>query len=298
MPPKTDHLQDTKLPTEEELRIYMDSLEIESPYRFPENVAKSIRAWLYDDTTIPDMSDSTVAYLFRDATLKPSIYNGGTREIEFRRHSIQNNSDYFWNRKSDAFRRSWARMDYSSTKEDHKRISCASQLSSFTFNWRNTLGSFRNYHNYRFIDALHHANLIDTKSDPAIREEIALRKRQYPNQKIYLFLGRQLSGYYRGINLGKHLNDAILIEVDYFSTANKPNTWLFPHWGSAIVAEHQAKINYSLHYDYEIGKIPRWWKIQLWMWTKFKIKVDERQSGLDVIQEGPQKPSRFGMIEM
>jgi len=296
MPPKTDHLEATKLPKEDELRIYMDSLNIESPYRFPEETTRPIQQLLAESSQMVELRDTAAGYIFHDDSLKPNLYNRGNRQREC--NTIQHNDDSQWSKKTTAFRTSWNRIEAIAKSTEYGRISCAEQLRSYTHFWTNALRSFKDYQNHRLLDALYEAKLVDTRDDPSLREEIELRKKQYPNQKIYTFLGRDLASYYRGVGINRDLRESILIDANYFTPYNCPGTWAMNTWESAVVAQYQARVNYSFHYDYEIEKIPRWWKIQAWMWTKFNIKVDERRRETEIVNEGPDQPSRFSMIEI
>jgi hypothetical protein len=144
------------------------------------------------------------------------------------------------------------------------------------------------------IHRLHDAKLVHSHTDPEVRKEIELRKRQYPDQKIYLMMGYDLANYYSSTLGEAYLNQAIMIEL---YSSSRPNEYQIGSYQSAVVAEKQIRANHSLHYHYEINKIPYWWELAWWMYMKLAIEVEPRVDSKEVIQEGSVH-SRFGTLEI
>ena len=288
--PKTDHFRPGRnLPTEKELRIYMESLKIDEPYRLSEDIP-SFRE-LYEKGGIAISLESIV--------ISDLFYN---QDIELPTYSKEElvSAPGLYPLGSLSQVPSSLRDEIVSIPQDfknyfHQRISNDEQLRYMTYSHSKTLKSFRELQGHLLVEELKKSKLVAIRSDPEIREEIELRKKQYPNQKIYLFIGYDLCSYYSGVNLGKSLLFSPII--------SSPTSWGADVWGrigkyeSAIVAQTQVRARHSLHSHYEINRIPRYWNTSFWAWMKFAVEVDPREEDPEVINDG-QIGNRFSSLDI
>lgn len=274
----------------------MDSLEIESPYSFPEDDQHPpLEQKIRESRDVIDIDDCIWGEVFRDHKLKPIVTN---KDFPQARQAIQPNSDQFWDQLDRNFYRTYANIEPTARDDHYITISNAGQLSSATCHWHYTIGDWRRYQNRRLCGALHKAKLVDNRTEPVLRDEIDLRRKQYPDQRIYLFVSSNMAEYLDGVGYGSRFEDAVAIQMPSYSPYGSPSEWRFGDWLCAVVAHEQLKVNWSFHYTYHIEKIPRWWRIQYWMYQKFAIKVDPRCENSELIREGPEQPTRFSMIEI
>lgn len=275
--PKTDHFKSgNHLPTEDELRVYMESLLVDGPYRSSEHFEYFQNKWRRKTQSLA-LRHIVAAELFWNDNSKFSI-----PDWEEQARSINTQVD--------------TQLEGVSIGDNHfrrTRITRADQLYSTSMFWQRVFSDFRFSQERRLVIELKATNHLAVRSDPEIREEIELRRKQYPNQQIFLFVGNLYNNYFYGIGIEKtFLQCPILIlpaSTDLYDRIGL--------WESAIIAKNQIRSRYSLGSCYSIERVPRRWKIDFHIWMKQVFKIDPREEDSKVINEG-QTRNRFDSLDI
>lgn len=141
------------------------------------------------------------------------------------------------------------------------------------------------------MEIIHKEGYFNIRSDEELTNEYYLRRNQYPNQKLYCFLGYQMYDYIKEMYKEKHL-DADYIQVRYTIPYNTPElkcnhggASCHP-WASAIIAEKQIRLNSKYTFNWAKTRRNRCWIINCKSDLLFRAEIDKRKEEKKVIVKG------------